>query len=93
MDELKLTPEDDAFISRLFGPRIDDAGLLAETTVPFGVDWRGPPSDATPAVEVLVANVVHKGLAGKQPIGWSLTRDGEWTRLQIRVWEPATVAA
>jgi hypothetical protein len=95
MTVLNLSPEDTALFERLFGPRIPDQ-LSHAFEAAKGVDFNCDVADAQPAIQTLLSNIIHSGIAGFVG-GWRLYAVDGWIRLEVcRVrpsWVDGKVAA
>lgn len=81
MDGLKLSDADEAFLTRLFGPRIPDecAGLFSEAR---GVHIIGS-EHIEPALSLLVSDIVHRGLGCGTCAGWRVYEDDGATVVSV----------
>lgn len=81
MDGLKLSDENEAFLTRLFGPRIPDecAGLFSEAK---GVHFIGS-EHIEPALSMLVSDIIHRGLGYGTCAGWRVYEDDGATVVSV----------
>lgn len=91
-EDVIFTAKDRALLTRLFGPRIPaDDSFFSATEAAKSVAWSG--ANARPALDNLLANIVHQGIGGGFVIGWALEISDGKTILSVRRMKPLAVAA